>query len=385
MLPDTLELLVPGDTLPLPSASSIQSTIRITHVRDIAVLEVPDQTVRVAAESNFLRQFSLQGKAAELEARAQESVALLGNICLSGQTTIWYAPPNAGKTLCALRLTHDAITEGCIPAGDVYYFNADDSSSGLAQKLRILDDLGAHTIAPGFAGFRNADLLEHLKQTAGRDEARGTLVLIDTVKKFTSLMDKRQSSEFADACRQYAMRGGTILGLAHTTKNVNPDGKLRYAGTTDLLEDFDAAYLLTPLQGVGESGERVVEFQSLKRRGDNAEVAAYRYASGAGISYEERLLSVEAVDPACVDDFKRIADEQDDVPTVEAITALIGEGVNQKMMLAKAAAKRSGVSERGAIRVLERYTGREPGQALWSFAVRARGAKVYELLPPAPT
>jgi hypothetical protein len=183
-----------------------------------------------------------------LEARAQEATALLGNICLSGQTTIWYAPPNAGKTLCALRLTHDAITEGRIAAGDVYYFNADDSSSGLAQKLRIMDDLGAHTIAPGFNGFKSADLLDHLTRTAAQDEARGTLVIIDTVKKFTSLMDKRHSSEFADACRQYALRGGTILGLAHTAKNANPDGKLRYAGTTDLLEDFDSAYLLPPLR-----------------------------------------------------------------------------------------------------------------------------------------
>lgn len=255
---------------------------------------------------------------------------------------------------------------------------------GLLRSFASWTNWGAHTIAPGYKGFRNADLLEHLKQTATRDEARGTLVIIDTVKKFTSLMDKRQSSEFADACRQYAMRGGTILGLAHTTKNANPDGGLRYSGTTDLPEDFDAAYLLTPLTGLGVVDERIVEFRAFKRRGDNDEIAAYRYASGSGISYEERLLSVEAVDPDRVDDFKRIAEEQDDAPTIAAITALIGEGVNQKMMLAKAAAKRSGISERSTIRILERYTG-TGSEGLWSFAVKARGAKVYELLPPVPT
>jgi len=384
-IPAGVELLAPGDNLTLAGEYAVRKDdLRIARLAHLTILDVPDAEIPAPATSNFLRQFSLQGKAAALEAQAQDAVPLLGNICLSGQTTIWYAPPNAGKTLAALRMTHDAITEGRIAAGDVYYFNADDNSRGLAQKLRIMDDLGAHTIAPGFSGFRNADLLEHLKQTAARNEARGTLVIIDTVKKFTSLMDKRQSSEFADACRQYALRGGTLLGLAHTAKNANPDGKLRYAGTTDILEDFDAAYLLSPIEGAGDAGERVVEFRALKRRGDNVELAAYSYSLDAGISYEELLLSVQPVDPERVDDFKRVVSEQGDAPVVEAITALIGEGVNQKVVLAKAAAKRAGVSERAAIRVLEAWSNADPTQGKWSFVVRARGAKVYEL-NPAPT
>lgn len=383
LLPAGVTMAVAGGTIELPDKLE-SNNWRASHLSELTVLTVPEALPPTAASSNFLRQFSLRGKAGELEERAQQAFSLLGNICLSGQTTIWYAPPNAGKTLCALRLTHDAITDGRIAAGDVYYFNADDSSQGLAQKLRIMDDLGAHTIAPGFNGFKNANLLSHLKETAGRDEARGTLVIIDTVKKFTSLMDKRQSSEFADACRQYSMRGGTILGLAHTAKNANPDGKLRYAGTTDLLEDFDAGYLLTPNEGVGEVGEKVVEFSALKRRGDNAEVAAYAYASVAGISYEERLLSVRNVDPDEADEFKRIVAEQNDAIVVDAIASLIAEGVNQKMMLAKAAAKRSDVSERAAIRILEAFSGTDPQHARWNFAVKARGAKVYELLPPTP-
>jgi hypothetical protein len=95
-------------------------------------------------------------------------------------------------------------------------------------------------------------------------------------------------------------------------------------------------------------------------------------------------LSVQAIDPERVDDFKRVASEQDDAPIVEAIAALIGEGVNQKMMLAKAAAKRTNTSERAAIRILERYAGTDPAQARWSFVVKARGAKVYDLLPSPP-
>jgi hypothetical protein len=387
LLPAGVTMAMPGGTIELPDRLD-SANCRASHLAELSLLTTPETLPPAAASTNFLRQFSLRGKAGELEERAQQALPLLGNTCLSGQTTIWYAPPNAGKTLCALRLTHDAITEKRIAAGNVYYFNADDSSLGLAQKLRIMDDLGAHTIAPGFNGFKNSDLLAHLKETADRDEARGTLVIIDTVKKFTSLMDKRQSSEFADACRQYSMRGGTILGLAHTAKNANPDGRLRYAGTTDLLEDFDAGYLLSPIDGCGELDEKVVEFRALKRRGDNDEVAAYAYASSNGISYEERLLSVRSVDPNEADEFKRVVAEQSDTVVIKEIAALIDEGVNQKMLLAKAAARRSGVSERAAIRILEAYTGSDPQHALWQFTVKAKGAKVYEMLslppPPAP-
>lgn len=385
LVPEGAELVLPGTDITLPSTGTATYDLRVQHLSEIASLDVPDPAIPTAAATNHLRQFSLHGRAAEMEAKAQACTPLLGDICLSGQSTVWYAAPNVGKTLCALRLMHDAITDGRIAAGDTYYFNADDSSSGLARKLHILDELGAHMIVPGYKGFRTADLINHLRDTANKDEARGTLVVVDTIKKFTSLMDKRLASDFADACRQFTIRGGTVLGLAHTAKNANPDGSPRYSGTTDLVEDFDAAYTLAPLSGVGEPGERLIEFRAFKRRGDNAELVVYAYSTESGVSYEEKLLSVRVIDPATVDEFKRLLPEQDDQPTIEAITALIGEGVNQRLLLAKAAAKRAEVSERAAIRVLDRYTGAEPGDGRWSFSVKARGAKVYDLITPAPS
>lgn len=75
---------------------------------------------------------------------------------------------------------------------------------------------------------------------AGTGEAHGVCVIIDTSKKFIQLMDKKLGADFADGCRQFSMHGGTIVALAHTTKNPNRDGSVRYIGTTDLVEDFDA-------------------------------------------------------------------------------------------------------------------------------------------------
>jgi hypothetical protein len=80
---------------------------------------------------------------------ATESKPLLGDRCLSGQATVFYAAPNVGKTLVTLRLVSDAVANGRINPGNIYYVNADDSSAGFATKMRLMNDLGVHTLAPG--------------------------------------------------------------------------------------------------------------------------------------------------------------------------------------------------------------------------------------------
>jgi hypothetical protein len=331
--------------------------------------------------SNPLASRSLRGSAAEFEKRAADTKPLLGGICMAGQSTVLYAPPNAGKTLITLRLTIDAVTEGRLLADNTYYVNADDSSRGLAEKLRMMDDLGAHTLVPGFKGFVAPDLIGLLRRAADLDAAQGSLVIIDTLKKFTDLMDKKHSKEFADACRQYVMRGGTIVGLAHTTKSPNADGSLRFGGTTDILEDFDAAYVMTPLKAQADMGEKVVQFDLKKRRGDNPETLGFAYAAETGISYDERLSSVRRVDLTQLDAFRRVSQRVDDEIVIEAIRKrILAGGGEGKMALARAAGKACGATERAAIAVLERYTGTERGEHLWMFVTGERGVRRYGLL-----
>lgn len=86
-------------------------------------------------------------------------------------------------------------------------------------------------------------VLDMMVQAANEDTARGTLIVIDTLKKFTDPMDKKRSSDFGQICRQYVMAGGTIVALGHTRKNPKADGTPQYQGTTDVLEDFDAVYI----------------------------------------------------------------------------------------------------------------------------------------------
>lgn len=361
------------------SASEIQVPASTSTAQSQA--DQPKSSDDRARVSSPLVAYSLRGRAAEFEQQARSTTPLLGDLCLAGQATILYAPPNAGKTLITLKLTIDAVAAGRIAAGDVFYINADDSSSGLATKLNIMDELGAHTLVPGFYGFKAVDLIDLLRRAAQLDRARGSLVILDTLKKFSSLMDKKDASAFADACRQFVMRGGSIVALAHTTKNPNADGELRYGGTTDFIEDFDAAYVLTPLQAKAAAGERVAEFKLKKRRGDNPDTVAYAYAAEAGISYEERLASVRTVDLDQLDTFRNASQQLDDATVIAAVTACVGEGVTGKMALMRTAAARTGASERAITRVIERYTGDDHSRHRWTFSRGDRGVMMFALLP----
>lgn len=386
ILPDGVQLIAPGDALPLPSGAEFDpnrypyrrlSDLPATTEMDLDPLRSPQ--LEPAVKGSPFASFSLLGRSAEYEALAVAAVPLLGVICLTGQATIWYAPPNAGKTLISLKLLADAVMAKRINPANVYYINADDSSQGLADKLSLMDELGIHTLVPGHRGFKPDRLAELLRQAAADGKARGALVIIDTVKKFTSLMDKAKASAFADACRAFVMAGGTVVGFAHTNKKPSADGSLTYSGTTDLLDDFDAAYILTPMQ-VEDHNETAVTFRYMKRRGGNAETATFAYARDSDISYAERLASVREVDPNELEGFRRREVEQDSGAVIAVVQAHIAKGVVGKMALAKDAAREANVSERSVIRVLDEFAGDDPDRHHWRVTRGARGVRQYEVL-----
>lgn len=384
VLPDTLYLpegiaaLATGAVLalsdsppryPLPSISNGALARLASPKADPAIIDSP------------LDRFSLRGKAGEFEQQAVLAKPLLGELCLAGQATVWFAPPNAGKTLIVLKLLSDAVAEGRITPDNVYYINADDNSEGLATKIRLMDDMGVHTLVPGYQGFNAKMLPDLFHMMADGKKARGALVIIDTIKKVASIMDKTKASEFTDACRSAVAAGATIVGFAHTNKQPQGNGKLQYGGTTDLRDDFDAAYVMGPIEIDGFDGDKVVSFESIKARGANVKSAAYVYSDNEAISYPERLASVRKLDEKELSGFRRIEEEKADSEIVEAITTCISQKEFAKMALCKAVAKRIDISERSALRMIEKYTGTDRETAKWRYRLKARGAMIYELLP----
>ena len=320
-------------------------------------------------------------------AKAIDTKPLLGPFVMHGQAIIIYAKANAGKTLGILRLSLDAIYEGRLNADDLLYVNADDSGKGLAEKVELLERVGAHMLAPGYKGFKANQFADKMQQAAEDGSARGRVVVIDTLKKFTNLMDKGRSSEFAQVCRQFVMAGGTVIALGHTAKNPNPDGTPRYQGTTDILEDFDGAYVAEALVGRSGSSERVIRFTKEKARADSPDVVAYAYAAEAGLSYEDKVWSLRPVYPEELDDCALEAQEIDDQLVIEAIYGYLasGHGHLGKDKIIRAASRDGDISRAQAERVLDKYSGSDPERHHWSYVKGERGKRMYDLLPRRPS
>ena len=309
-----------------------------------------------------------------------EQKHVLGEIALSGQATVIYAAPNIGKTVVTIALLVEAIRQGRIEPGRVYYVNVDDTAQGLLEKLRVADEFRFHMLAEGYQDFRARALLEIVAELTAGEHARGTVLILDTAKKFVNLMDKAKASGFAAIVRRLVLQGGTVIALAHVNKHPRPDGTPVYSGTSDVVDDFDCAYTVQQVAFDPQSGEKVIRFENIKRRGDVAQTVAYRYSAKRGQPYEQVLLSVEEVDDEQIAPLVRAEAMRSDGELIAAVQACIRDGVNTKMRLVVEAARRADISRNKALALIERYTGDDPALHRWRFEVRERGAKVYELL-----
>ncbi|MEF8723408.1 MAG: PriCT-2 domain-containing protein [Candidatus Accumulibacter delftensis] len=332
------------------------------------------------ADDTPLSKYSLLGHSEELEKQCVGQVTIFGNMILQGQASVIYAKPNTGKTLMTLSLLGEAIQAKRIDPSKVYYINMDDNGHGLAEKSRIADDFGFHMLADGHRGFEAKFFRHAMDEMIATDTARGVIIVLDTLRKFVDTMSKDRASEFAGLIRRFILKGGTVVALAHTNKKAAPDGKPIYAGTTDIIDNFDCAFTLAAADQQSEAGRKVVVFENIKRRGNVALSASYSYAVEGRISYAELLMSVEVVSTEQLLPIQKAAKLQSDDPVIAAVTACIHEGIDSKMKLADAAADRAKVSKRVALAVIERYSGNDPAVHRWKFEVRARGAKVFVLL-----
>lgn len=332
---------------------------------------------------NPLEKYSLRGMAEELRRLATEEVPLLGRVALMGQATAWFAAPNTGKTLIALNLLTESIRLGRVDPSLVFYLNLDDSSSGLADKASIADEYGFHMITDGQKEFNAARFLGIMTEMIEGDHARGVVIILDTAKKFTDLMSKSDVSHFTTVVRQYTKKGGTLLALAHTNKNLGANGKPVPGGTSDLKDDVDCAYTMAPVSSNSGTGEKVVDFENVKKRGNSIQSVSYSYSMKEGISYKELLASVHPVDEEQLVPLKRAEAIKSDAKVIDAITACIKGGVTAKMTIKKAVASTTGVSQATAVAVIEKYTGDDPSVHKWQFSRGDRGVQIFSLLSPA--
>lgn len=305
-----------------------------------------------------LSRFSLNGQSKNMEKQLLDDVFVLNRIAILGQFTAIYAKPNTGKTLITMRLLIDAVKSRQIDGNDIYYINADDSFKGLLEKLKLAESVGIQMLCPGHHGFDARLLVSHIRKMADTNTARGKVLILDTLKKFCDLMDKKRASDFMQTCRLFTSKGGTVVALAHTNKRRDDDKKLIFGGTSDVVDDCDCAYTIDEIAQA--DGKRQVRFENIKARGDVAREANYEYLLKAD-NYSDLLDSVKALSDDDIADAearqrqsKRLADNAD---SIEAITQAIQGGSKSKLQIVKAATEASGIPRRKIEQALRDHTG----------------------------
>jgi hypothetical protein len=297
---------------------------------------------------------------------------VLGQMAIYGQATVFYAPPNAGKTLLTLKLLIDGIESGAITGSDVFYVNADDNYKGLVNKGGLAEKHGFNMLSPGHNGFESKKFLEYLSRMVKDDSAKGKIIILDTLKKFTELMDKKAASDFMKVGREFIANGGTLILLAHTNKKRDAEGKVVFGGTSDIVDDVDCAYMLDAMKAGPFDTTRTVLFENIKSRGDVVKSAGYSYLMAAP-SYSALIESVKPIieEEAAAAKLKDIFNYQleKDAPVINAVIEAIEQGITLKTEVIDYVHKNAGSSKKAINTVLTTYDGtnrHKPQMALFA-------------------
>jgi len=276
----------------------------------------------------------------------------------------------------------EAVQSGTIDGSNVFFVNADDHFRGLIEKLEIAESFGFHILSPAHEGFETDHLEPLLDNLIESGKAKDSIFILDTIKKFVDHMNKKSGREFGKYVRKFISHGGTIIGLSHTNKNKDPDGKSVYSGTTDIVDDFDCAYMLEMLNS--DSNEKTVSFENFKSRGDVAVKQSYKYTREEKQTYDALLKTVTAIGDTEADrtrllsSRRKFAEAHSD--TINEVVACINAGINKKTELMKEVRKRTGVSQPKISGVLNSFTGKDRSlYQFWTVRTGQNNSQIYSL------
>lgn len=341
------------------------------------------------AEKFNLSKFNITDMIDAMKKQMKDDVFVMDGIALQGQATALYAKPNTGKTLLTIRLLIDSVKAGRIDGRNIHYINADDTFNGMILKGEIFAKHGISMLVPGFNGFDPKDFTRHVDKMVKDGTASGAIVVLDTLKKFTNLMDKNGCSGFMAVARRFVTGGGTLIMLAHTNKRRDHDNKLIAGGTSDVIDDADCAYLIDE-QPTRDKDTKTVMLENVKSRGNIEREICFSYSTRPGQSYKHLLESVVRLSHEDMSSAKETAEKarqlENDTEAIDTIKEILTGGSKTKTELIKTAIDSSGISRRKIKQVIDRYTANTKKEGgLWCL-IRCEGnTKEISLIREATT
>lgn len=313
---------------------------------------------------NF-KSFALNGNSKEMRQKMLDDKFVLNGIAILGQATALYAKPNSGKTLLTIYLVCEGIKSGELNADDVFYVNADDNYKGLVTKLEIAEKYGFNMVAPGYYDFNVNEFADYMTAMVKGDQCQGKVIILDTLKKFTNIMDKKLSSDFGKVMRSFVSKGGTMILLAHTNKNRDNDGKVVFSGTSDIVDDVDCAYTID-VSDNSDGSIKTVVFENIKSRGDVEQNIAFNYLNKVTVEGGGYLALLDSVTRISEKEAQQARTQieieeklEKNMNIIEAIQEALEGGEIGKTDLIESAHQLSGVSKERVTKTLNTHSGKD--------------------------
>lgn len=324
-----------------------------------------------------LAQFSIRGDSGEMRKQMLGTQYVIDRIAIRGQSTVVYAKYNTGKTLLILWGISQSVEKGVIDGNDVYYINADDDFDGLTTKTEIAEQYGFHMLTPGLKGFNPSAMQGYMRQMIEDGTADKSVLILDTLKKFTDAMDKKKSSEFMTRLGEFITAKGTVIMLSHVNKSRDENGKLVHCGTSDIPDDASCVFMLDEISTA--KNRKQVLFENIKNRGVVARELAFSYSVEEGQTYRQIFDSVQVETDASSAQAKAALEEsiklERDKGIINSIIETIKAGIVNKTELIKAVQEDTGKSKPGITSVLNDYCGTK-----WQVSIGDKNAKTYTVI-----
>lgn len=163
---------------------------------------------------------------------------LYPNLVVQGHITAFIAPGNGGKSALFRHVCEYLVS---VHEMKVVYINVDANPPDLKKHYSHGEEYGYRVVAPDAIKGRSIDdVIDIMKQMAfSAADLSDYVFILDTLKKFNDMINKKMSKEFYNMLRVLSTKGATICLLGHTNKHKGIDGKPIFEGTGDLRNDID--------------------------------------------------------------------------------------------------------------------------------------------------
>lgn len=292
-------------------------------------------------------------------------------LLVQGHMSVICSTGNGGKTTIMVKACEDMVKAGY----EVYYVNVDASADQLKQYHAHASKHGYNLLAPDLHVGKSAnDIVTLLQDMAKADENyAGTILILDTLKKFTTVINKQLVRDFNSMLRSLTAKGMTIICLAHTNKHNDKDGKPIFEGTGDVRNDFDELIYLIPANN--GDGSIVVSTDIDKIRASGMLNYTFDISKDRQVTIRDRFedtVPLHQMQVAMERDGAVIDFVFDSIKlTSKSIEEIFSEAKNQGM----------GFSRDKIRRVVAYYSSARSEKPLWNAIPTGRNGSRYELIP----